>query len=69
MLGQIAQHRQGPGTQGEDLGSPPELTLRHIQSERPKGEVISRLHGVSCRLGFNGVNGKLNIFVAPQHRY
>ena len=50
MLGQIAQHRQGPATQGEDLCPPPQLALRHIQTERPKGKVISRLHGVSCRL-------------------
>ena len=55
MLDQIAQHRQGPGTQGRHLCSPPHATMRRIQTEWPKGEVVFLFHGVSCRLRLNSL--------------
>ena len=44
MLDQILQHRQRAGTQGHGLLPSPQTAVRHIETERSKGEVMRGLH-------------------------
>src|SRR5919109_5647480 len=55
MRDQIAQHRQRPWAQDNDLFSSPQAAMRHIRTERPKSDVVLPLHRVSYRLSLNSI--------------
>ncbi len=43
MRDQIAQRRQGSGTLPNNLYTPPQAAMGHIEAERPQGDVVLRV--------------------------
>jgi hypothetical protein len=55
MLDQILQHRQRAGTQGNGLIPSPQAAVRHIETERSKGEVVWGLHQGFLEVSLNSI--------------